>query len=226
MDARQRLDSVRAQATITEISNAQMEGKSRMAVQHTNRRGQVYTLYEGRPKKGSPNYFFARRPKPGVKPLESIPEGYEIHESPEPAQVFLRRIKPRLVTDAEVETVRRAVRELAGLRIYIVDPEEKAIVVWTPMQDPGELEQFLQELGSYATPDLMDKMTRGGTFHAMMRFVLLDGERRLFRADRWCFRGRIDNWIELEASGKLGPLLQRFIPHLGKESFYDLPYLA
>ena len=48
---------------------------------------------------------------------------------------------------------------------------------------------------------------------------------RTFRVQRWCFKGSIDDWIDLWMSGgvgKLPVLVQTFCPHLGRDSFYDL----
>jgi hypothetical protein len=53
----------------------------------------------------------------------------------------------------------------------------------------------------------------------------VDEKDRTFRAQRWCFRGSIDDWIDLwqsGASGKLAALVKKFCPHIGQESFYEL----
>jgi hypothetical protein len=61
------------------------------------------------------------------------------------------------------------------------------------------------------------------TYTAVMRFVLCDEEKRLFLAERFCFRGSVDDWIDIGGLPKSLPVqLKKFIKHLGKESIYEL----
>ena len=51
----------------------------------------------------------------------------------------------------------------------------------------------------------------------------MDPAERLFAAERWCFRGSIDDWIPM--IGRAAPLpdmVRTYVQHLGKDSFYDL----
>jgi len=58
---------------------------------------------------------------------------------------------------------------------------------------------------------------------AVMRFVLADPEQRLFLAERFCFRGSVEDWIDIGGPPqKLSSGLKKFIKHLGKESFFEL----
>ena len=62
-------------------------------------------------------------------------------------------------------------------------------------------------------------------YQKMLRFTLDDKKDRTFRVQRWCFKGSIDDWIDLGMSGgvgKLPVLVHTFCPHLGRDSFYDL----
>jgi hypothetical protein len=56
----------------------------------------------------------------------------------------------------------------------------------------------------------------------MMRFCLVDQERRTFTAERFCFRGSIDDWIHLGGPNTLKKLAKRYIKLLGTEEFYGL----
>ena len=55
-----------------------------------------------------------------------------------------------------------------------------------------------------------------------MRFELLDAEQRLFHVERWCFRSSHDGWIHLAGPASLSDLVERYVEHLGEESFYEL----
>ena len=69
-----------------------------MPITHTNAKGQTFSLYQGTTKTGKPKYYCAMQSEGTL--AEAIPPGYEIYENPN-AQVFLRRIPPKLITDEE-----------------------------------------------------------------------------------------------------------------------------
>jgi hypothetical protein len=56
----------------------------------------------------------------------------------------------------------------------------------------------------------------------MMQFILADEERRLFLAQRYCFRGSIDDWIGIGSLDTLTNLVRTYVKHLGKESYFEL----
>ncbi|MDA1013635.1 MAG: hypothetical protein O3A00_04175, partial [Planctomycetota bacterium] len=57
----------------------------------------------------------------------------------------------------------------------------------------------------------------------VFKFTLCDKDKRLFRASRWCFRGSIDDWIELFANPQTLPhLAAKYCRHIGEESFFEL----
>lgn len=49
-----------------------------MGVQYRNRKGDTYYLHEGQSRGGKVRYIFSR--KTDGKPVESIPDGFEIYE--------------------------------------------------------------------------------------------------------------------------------------------------
>ncbi len=191
-----------------------------MAIQHVNRRGDTYYLHEGRTKTGKPRFYFSRKREGTL--ADAVPPGYEVYENPG-AQVFLRKAVPRLVTDEEVGTVERGVREIARLTYFLIDVRGPSIVVHLP---PGGAVASLEEL---AVPwlrqdpaELQRRMQRCLSYLPMMRFTLVDEQARRFAVDRWCFLGSIDDWFPLSCGGDLGTQVARYCPHLGRESFYEL----
>ena len=60
------------------------------------------------------------------------------------------------------------------------------------------------------------------TFTPLLRFTLLDEARRTFQTERYCFRGSIDDWIDVGWPGLLEKLCKLYVRHLGQESFYEL----
>jgi hypothetical protein len=59
-------------------------------------------------------------------------------------------------------------------------------------------------------------------YSPLMRFTLTDPDERLFCLERWCFLGSIDNWFPLTGPTPLSILIEKYVKHLGQETFYEL----
>ncbi len=187
-------------------------------IEYTNRKGKTYYLHVGKTKKGNPRYHFAME-APGEL-VKEIPEGYEIYENPN-AQVFLRKIVPKEILDEEMAILENALKAHAKPTKYIIDTKAKVITIfWTDQSGPmiGELSSFF---GMARMEEFYEKSTY---FNPIFRFTLVDPKERLFIAERFCFRGSIDDWMHLLGGGPdtLQTLVERYVKHLGEESFYEL----
>ncbi len=194
-----------------------------MVMEYVNRKGDTYYLQQGKTKTGKPKYYFGRRLT--AVPLDAMPKGYEVHESPENGQVHARRARVTEISPMERRLVEEAVARLAGLKHVIVDIDEyDALVIYLPDTEDEPLESLdeMPWLSAGAIEKLRDRLARRAYYHKMMRFELLDDDERLYSVQRWCFRGSIDNWVFLEGPAALERLVEQFAPHLGKESFFEL----
>jgi hypothetical protein len=199
-----------------------------MPLEHKNRMGDVYYLHAGTTKTGKPRYWMSKKPE--GNPLDAVPEGFEIYEEPEQARVVIRRLVPSSITPSEREQVAEGIRRQAGLNHFIVDVDGDSLVVSIPSMGENEADRFLEKLGgpfagitSAGFRQRKDWYIQRSTYSKMLRFTLAEGEGRLFRVERWCFRGAIDNWISL--FGRPAPLeeqVRKYAVHLGKESFFEL----
>jgi hypothetical protein len=153
---------------------------------------------------------------------DSIPEGFEIYENPN-AQVFLRRIPPKIITDEERQIVEDGMRKYAGVQDYKIDVRGKAIIVYTADQDVDTLADLFKDLhpDPKTNPEFMRTLRGVIQYSPMMQFILDDKAERLFTAQRYCFRGSIDDWIDID-HGKLAKLVRTYVQHLGNESYYEL----
>lgn len=86
-----------------------------MPVSYVNRRGQTYYLHRRATKTGKASYFFSMKSEGDL--VEAIPEGFEVYQNPN-ARVFLRKVQPKIITDEEVEVVKRGLRQFRHLRHY------------------------------------------------------------------------------------------------------------
>jgi hypothetical protein len=198
-------------------------GRFDMALEYTNRHGDTYYLQAGTTKTGKPKYYFGR--KLNGTPLDALPEGYEIYESPEVGQVYARKQRASRISALERELVAQALRREAGLEHFIVDVEDDSLVVYLPGMDLRDADDRLG--GIFGLPGSLfagakERMIACSHYSKMMRFTLADEEERTFRVERWCFLGSIDNWHFLASAAPLDKQLRKYATHLGKESFYDL----
>lgn len=193
-----------------------------MAVTHKNRKGATYYLLEGKTPKGKPKYYFSRKSEGCL--VESLPEGYEIYEKPDSAQVYLRKPVQTHILPQERELVLRESREAAGTNAILVDVEGDSIVVYFAEGNDAVADLVFGSFGmpSSGIAKLLEWRVTHGHYMKMLRFTLVDADRRLFSVDRWCFRGSIDNWFFLGGAGTLANGVRRFARHLGQESFFEL----
>lgn len=66
------------------------------------------------------------------------------------------------------------------------------------------------------------KFERHTQYTPVMRFLLVDAEKREFTVERMCCRGGMKGWLSLHRWGKIRNLAKQYVHHLGKESFFDL----
>ena len=202
-----------------------------MTLQYTNRTGKTYYLSEGKTKSGKPQYHFSLKEKGNS--IDKIPEGYEIYEHPENAQVFMRKIRPRLITELEEQFVKNQVKALQRTHRYLVDCKDKYITIYESNTDVESAQGIFGDLlGRMGLPagmsmgNAMEGFTNvmDQNYNRVLRFCLEDKEKRIFSAERYCFRGSIDDWIPLAQSEKFRDLVKQYVDILGTDQFYESPY--
>jgi len=196
----------------------------RMPVTYTNRKSIIYYLCQGVTKTGKPRYYFAREPH--GNPLEQIPAGYIISESVN-GIVSLVRARPARILPDEVAAVESAVRRHPKSRNYRVGIKQNRIEVYERVgPDVGNLAPIFRELGVMGpglTERLQARLDQNAQFKPEMRFVLVDSEQRVFQAQRMCYRGSIDDFIDLHGElGSIEELARRLVPTLGTDEFFEL----
>ncbi|NEX16112.1 MAG: hypothetical protein C1943_05625 [Halochromatium sp.] len=204
-----------------------------MAVDYTNRAGQIYHLFEGKTPTGKPRYFFSSRENGKGVRVEKMPEGYEVYEHPENAQVFIRKKRPRLITDIEEQFVKKQVASLQTSKRYLVDCKDEKITIYESDADPDYFKDAFSELLSLAPNRSTQKRDDAvaaalriidKNYSAMLRFCLDDKVQRTFIAERFCFRSSIDDWMYLTGPDKFASIVTKYVPLLGTDDFFEAPY--
>jgi len=189
-----------------------------MSIQHISRTGKTYFLNLVPGKTGRPNYHFSTRP--GATRADVLPEGFEIYENVN-GQVFLRRKTPRLITDTEEELVKTALKCHADEWRYKVEVKKNALIIHEASDNTAILERIAPPWLNQS--DIARSVIQSANYMAVLRFILVDDGKRLFLAERFCFRGSVNDWIGIGAGPQtLRTVIGKFIKHLGQESFFDL----
>lgn len=204
-----------------------------MIIQYSNRVGKTYYLRERKTKTGKRQYYFSTQKNGKIKVAETIPEGYEIYEHPENAQVFLKKKCPRLITELEEQLTKKSLSSLKSSKRYLVDCKDKNITIYESNADTENLKNIFGGLlnniptrpGVNAN-DVMASLVNiaDQNYTAMLRFRLDDEKKRKFIAERYCFRGSVDYWICLSGPDDLRTIVKKHLKILGKDEFFDAPF--
>lgn len=196
-----------------------------MPVTYTNWRGVTYYLCRGITKTGKPRYYFAREPK--GEPVEQIPEGWKISESVN-GTVSLVKDRPTQIQPGEVAAVEAAVWRHPKSHNYRVAVKDNRIEIYERVGP--DLDKFTTELSKVGllVPGRAERVRElledRAQFTPVLRFILVDAERRTFRTERWCYLGSIDDWIDVGPMGPLGRLARQWIPKLGTDALFEVVF--
>lgn len=208
---------------------------------YTNRKGVTYFVHANTTKIGKTRYVLKRSAEGA---LDALPDGYEVVENVN-ARASVRRKRPRQIT-AEEESEVQAALGSHGLTDYRVEVKEDCITVFEPNCDPEEIveaydplhlgggladtfqamlrEQLGEELVDryirQKNEEMQEALRRHMRFFPVLRFRLVDAEKREFVAERMTYFGE-GGWWSLAAL-PLTKAVKRYVKHLGKESFFEL----
>ena len=196
-----------------------------MPVNYTNRKGLTYTLYRGQTRTGKPRYYFGRAGQGQGEPVAELPPGFTISESVN-GVVSLVKERPSLIQPEEEVAIEAAVQQHPEARRYRVAVKGNRIEVYEQVgPDYNALVSELHIPG-LSRPGLAERLRdleeRHAQYTPVLRFILLDPARRRFGAERMCYRGSIDGWLELGQTGPVAKLARELIPTLGTDQFYEL----
>lgn len=188
----------------------------RMAITRTSRTGKTYYLHTG-PKRGGGTQFYFSTKSTGQL-AQSLPEGFEVYETIN-GQIYLRRQQPKLIRDAELNCIQRRLQKPRAGHRYKTEVRTKVLTIHESGSDSG----YLREVAPHLSLRERDSISeRFASYQPILRFILADADKRLFAPERYCFRGRVDDWISIGELDTIEKLAATYLKHLGKDSFYEL----
>lgn len=205
---------------------------------YTNSNGETFYLHVAISRAGRRVYVMRKGRGPGWK--ARLPKGYEIRENVH-GRVSVRRARQRQITEAEENLIRNHLTRLRPVG-YVLDVVGRAATVYASALDRktfaesldaefanGFADALAKALEGRYSPDLVAMFrqrrkdaghTKRLRFYPLLRFLLVDRQARRFAVERVCFTGEAA-WARLEVLA-LAPAIMKYLPHLGRDSFFDL----
>ena len=116
----------------------------------------------------------------GALQITTMPEGDEIFERPENGQVFLRKVIPRLIKQAEQQCIATSLAVLKEPFRYRMDCQKQYIALFE--STAGDTAREMEEVGRQWRPDYMENIVRVSRFLPVLRFKLVDKKKRQYHA--------------------------------------------
>ncbi|MBI2826465.1 MAG: hypothetical protein HYX69_17445 [Planctomycetia bacterium] len=146
------------------------------------------------------------------------------YEDPNNAIVSIRKVRPSRIQAFERELLTRLANEVASAPV-LVDLEIDSLVVYAADANPDASIQAMKRLLGVSSGDEQQHrewIVRNSRYSPAFRFTLSDEDERLYSVARWCYLGSVDDWVFLQGSSSLETLARTYLPHAGKESYFDL----
>jgi len=188
-----------------------------MKLQYTNRKGKKYFLHEGKTKKGNSQYTFSQSNK---NALNIIPDGYEIYENPN-AQVFLRRIQPKLIGEEEVALVQEKLEDLIQEKYCKITIEKKTITIYLADQHVDRIREIIKSSPKVEKEGVESLIDQVITYSPFIQLVLSSEEDRLFILKIVAYQEGERSWETVEDSDGLKSLLSVVRKEIDIEEYYD-----
>ncbi|MBS3821605.1 MAG: hypothetical protein KGY81_07575 [Phycisphaerae bacterium] len=203
---------------------------------YTNKYGRTYYLHIARGSDGRMRHVMRLN---GEAAASELPPGFEVRENVH-GQVSVRRQRKRWFRPLERQLLRTAMQRFRPFA-YALDIEGKTATVYASAEDRkcflgsldaefahGFADALTKALAKRYSPELVEmfrarqqeKKAKRPAYYPLLRFVLTDEQDRRFAVERVCFTGE-SAWVRLETL-PLSAALSKYLPHLGRESFFDL----
>lgn len=182
---------------------------------YTNRKGQTYFFREVEGKRGKRIVCSTKETKDD---LTEIPDTHEIVETPN-GQVSCRRRMVSAISDEERTVAEERCPKLVRKGVQVMVEIKKNALILHSRESSGldDLARIFPGIQLAAFRALANSVP----FEAVLKFELVDKQKRTFAAYRRCWVGGESDWLLLD-KGTLLSLLKKYVRHVEQESFYEL----
>jgi hypothetical protein len=187
-----------------------------MPFMHTSRTDKTYYLHTGSKRGGGIQHYFSTKATGSL--AECVPLGFEVYETVN-GQVYIRRQKPKLITDDELGCIRQRIEQPRNGHRFKVEVLGKVMTIHESGNELEALRSFAPHLSVRQHEAIEERLAH---YQPVLRFTLADASERLFAPERYCFRGSVDDWIPIGPPASLRKLADAYLKHLGQDSLYEL----
>lgn len=181
---------------------------------YVNCRGDVYYLRTGKGGRGGGTQIICSK-KCTPDALEALPEGMKIVESPN-GKVSCRKKQKSAILRQERELLEKWIPKLAKQAFVKIEVKPKELIVHGA--EAARYKSLTIGIPLAGALKLLEKFV---IYEPFFKFELDDPETRLFSVSRMCYMSIDGEWMYLD-SGNLEVLAEKYLPHIAKESFFEL----
>ncbi|MCQ2380583.1 MAG: hypothetical protein MJ025_06665 [Victivallaceae bacterium] len=179
-------------------------------IKYVNFRGKSYFV---RPRRGCSGYVCST--KESDTDLESLPEGMEFYERADGFVGVRKKLKSK-ITAEEFALIQRECKRLAAPNMVRFELSKKAVSVYSAAHcNLSKLQGPRDKVAA-----IEDYIDRNATYMPSLRFTISDEDERIFDLERMSSLSSGEKWWFLE-SGELRYLVEKYAPHIEKESMCD-----
>ncbi|MST99520.1 23S rRNA (cytosine(1962)-C(5))-methyltransferase RlmI [Victivallaceae bacterium BBE-744-WT-12] len=147
--------------------------------------------------------------------LVAIPKGMEIVESPN-GKVSCRKKQQSAILRQERDLLEKWIPKLSKQAFVKIEVKPKELIVHGT--ETARYKSLPIGIPLEGALKLLEKFV---VYEPFFKFELDDSDARLFSVSRMCYMTIDGEWMYLE-SGSLEALAKKYLPHVGKESFFEL----
>ena len=181
---------------------------------YVNCRGDVYYLRAGKSGRGGGTQTICSK-KCTPDALVAIPKGMEIVESPN-GKVSCRKKQQSAILRQERDLLEKWIPKLSKQAFVKIEVKPKELIVHGT--ETARYKSLPIGIPLEGALKLLEKFV---VYEPFFKFELDDSDARLFSVSRMCYMTIDGEWMYLE-SGSLEALAKKYLPHVGKESFFEL----
>lgn len=180
---------------------------------HISRDGKAYYLRCSLTKSGIKKYIFSTTNSKDC--ITAIPDGYEIYEPPN-GNIFLRRIIKEPLAQEEMLIIHDIMAKHCKGAQYILDVKKNGMGIYVD-EKYGNSKNSLELAYLSINVSGYRKIIYDPCFR-----ISKDDSNNEYIIERFCFLGKVNDWMYIEKGKNLKKLCEKYIPHIGKESFFEI----
>jgi len=186
-----------------------------------NSRGKSYFIKSKKTKKGNTTYYVTK--KEDETCLDEIPTGYEVFEKYDSGLMFIRKKKSSLFSLREINAIKKGLEKNKSIIDYRINLHGGELAIYTAEKEINDTSfESLKDL-FYTQSQKSHYKSIWKRFEERMQIkIVQDKSGKYFEVKRYCYRGSVDDWITIGVESDIGVVGDKYLTHIGKDSYYEL----